>query len=193
LTDARSSHILHRALTINDPLTSAADAADASPDAKELAAEILEALAAARGAAAASGYRNLVGRAVSMTHMHVLATLRARGPMRMSELAEALDVSVANVTGIVNRMEERALVERLRDAGDRRVVIATLSEEGRRVFEEMDRRTHDFFAAVLSHQSVDELTQLRNGMRAVFREAKRAAARKRAEQARDEKKERPNE
>jgi DNA-binding MarR family transcriptional regulator len=181
LTGVRSPDIVHLALTINDPLTSGADA---SPDANELAAEILEALASARAAAAASGYRNLVGRAVSMTHMHVLATLRARGPMRMSELAEALDVSVANVTGIVNRMEERSLVERLRDAGDRRVVIAALSDEGRCVFEEMDRRTHDFFAAVLSHLSVDEMTQLRNGMRAVFREAKRAAARKRAEQAR---------
>ena len=168
-------------------------ATGATPDAKELAAEIIEALAAARGAAAASGYRNLVGRAVSMTHLHVLATLRARGPMRMSELAEALDVSVANVTGIVNRMEERALVERLRDERDRRVVIAALSDEGRRVFEEMDRRTHDFFEGVLSHLSVDEMTQLRNGMRAVFREAKRAAARKRTEQARDEKKGRPNE
>lgn len=190
MTGTRSRDILHSALTINDPLTSEADA---SPDAKELAAEILEALAAARAAAAASGYRNLVGRAVSMTHMHVLATLRARGSMRMSELAEALDVSVANATGIVNRMEERELVERLRDERDRRVVIAALADEGRRVFEEMDRRTHDFFEGVLSHLSVDEMTQLRNGMRAVFREAKRAAARKRTEQARDKKKERPNE
>ncbi len=42
--------------------------------------------------------------------------------MTMGRLAERLDVSLPNVTGIVDRMAERGFVERGRDAEDRRVV-----------------------------------------------------------------------
>ncbi len=43
--------------------------------------------------------------------------------MPMSKLADALDVSVASLTGIIDRMEARGLVERRREPGDRRVVL----------------------------------------------------------------------
>ena len=120
----------------------------------------------------AEGYRNLLGRSVSMTHMHVLATLRAGGPMRMSELARQLDVSLANATGIVTRMEERDLVERGRDPSDRRVVTVALSAAGRDAFGEMDTRSRAFFTNVLRELSPAELSQVRDSMRALFRAAR---------------------
>ncbi len=48
----------------------------------------------------------------------------------MGQLAEDLDVSVASVTGIVDRMERRGLVERERGTGDRRVIMVDLTEAG---------------------------------------------------------------
>ncbi len=48
----------------------------------------------------------------------------------MSRLAELLDVSLSNATGLVDRMEERGLVERVRVPDDRRVVLVRLTAAG---------------------------------------------------------------
>lgn len=60
----------------------------------------------------------------------VLAAL-ARGPRRMSELAECTQTSQASLTGIVDRMEEHGLVDRLRSSEDRRVVEVVATDTGR--------------------------------------------------------------
>ena len=45
---------------------------------------------------------------VSMSQLHVLWLLQHHGAMSMSRLAELLDVSLSNATGIIDRMEEQA-------------------------------------------------------------------------------------
>lgn len=53
------------------------------------------------------------------------------GPKRMSSLAEIAETSQASLTGIVDRLEDRGLVERCRSIEDRRVVHVTLTDAGR--------------------------------------------------------------
>ena len=65
----------------------------------------------------------------------VLASL-SKGPLRMSDLATRAQTSQASLTGIVDRLEERGLVDRVRSAQDRRVVEVAMSDKGR---EEMHR------------------------------------------------------
>jgi MarR family transcriptional regulator, organic hydroperoxide resistance regulator len=55
------------------------------------------------------------------------------GPRKMSELARALFCDSSNVTGIVDRLEERGLVIRESAKGDRRVKLLVLTKEGERV------------------------------------------------------------
>jgi len=50
--------------------------------------------------------------------------------MPMRRLAGALHCDTSNVTGIVDRLEDRALVERRTDPHDRRVKRLVLTEEG---------------------------------------------------------------
>jgi DNA-binding MarR family transcriptional regulator len=69
-------------------------------------------------------------RAVSKTALHVLWSLDAQGPLSMSRLGAMLDCALPNLTGIVTRMEEHGLVERLRDDADRRVVLVRPTERG---------------------------------------------------------------
>ncbi len=64
----------------------------------------------------------------------VLAAL-ARGPRRMTQLAECTQTSQASLTGIVDRMEEHGLVERVRSSEDRRVVEVDVTEAGRHVLD----------------------------------------------------------
>lgn len=77
-------------------------------------------------------------RAISNTHLHVLFLLTTDGPLPMGRLAEQLDVSLPNVTGIVERMVAHGMVERLRDDDDRRLVVIRATAAGSAAVEEID-------------------------------------------------------
>jgi MarR family transcriptional regulator, organic hydroperoxide resistance regulator len=62
------------------------------------------------------------------------------GPRKMSELAQALFCDSSNVTGIVDRVEERGLVQRESAEGDRRVKLLVLTKEGERMRVEITKR-----------------------------------------------------
>src|ERR687887_833322 len=62
------------------------------------------------------------------------------GPRKMGELANALFCDNSNVTGIVDRLEERGLVIREAAEGDRRVKLLVLTEEGEFVRSEITKR-----------------------------------------------------
>ena len=62
-----------------------------------------------------------------------LLSLLSLDPLPMRKLAQKLKCEPSNVTGIVDRLESRGLVERRPDPNDRRVKLAAATEEGRRV------------------------------------------------------------
>jgi DNA-binding MarR family transcriptional regulator len=62
-------------------------------------------------------------------------------PVPMGDLADALHCDSSNVTGIVDRLEERGLVRREVAPGDRRVKMVVVTEEGERVRREITSRS----------------------------------------------------
>jgi len=60
-------------------------------------------------------------------------------PLPMVGAAERLHCDPSNITGIVDRLERRGLVERKTAAGDRRVKQLELTDEGRRVKTKVDQ------------------------------------------------------
>jgi DNA-binding MarR family transcriptional regulator len=61
-------------------------------------------------------------------------------PVPMGDLAAALHCDSSNVTGIVDRLEERGLVRREPAEGDRRVKMLVLTADGERMRREITRR-----------------------------------------------------
>jgi DNA-binding MarR family transcriptional regulator len=61
-------------------------------------------------------------------------------PVPMSSVANVLRCDRSAVTWITDRLEERGYVERRADERDRRVKLLALTEEGKRVREEIRRR-----------------------------------------------------
>jgi len=59
-------------------------------------------------------------------------------PLPMVGAAERLHCDPSNITGIVDRLERRGLVERKSAAGDRRVKQLELTDEGRQVKAKVD-------------------------------------------------------
>jgi len=70
---------------------------------------------------------------LSFAQAHALRMLDPDEPMPMSALAERLFCDASNVTGIVDRLEARGLVERRAYEGDRRVKALTLTQAGAEV------------------------------------------------------------
>ncbi len=61
-------------------------------------------------------------------------------PRPMGELAQQMHCDNSNITGIVDRLTERGLVERRAAAGDRRIKMVALTEAGRKIHDELVRR-----------------------------------------------------
>jgi DNA-binding MarR family transcriptional regulator len=62
-------------------------------------------------------------------------------PKPMGALAQLMHCDNSNMTGLVDRLEERGLVERTQDQGDRRVRLIAATERGCEVRDELIRRT----------------------------------------------------
>ena len=58
-------------------------------------------------------------------------------PMAMNEVAGRMHCDASNLTGIVDRLESRGLIQRQTRAGDRRVKELVLTEKGRHVRSEV--------------------------------------------------------
>ena len=54
-------------------------------------------------------------------------------PLPMNQIANRLHCDASNITGIVDRLESRGLVERSVKLGDRRIKVIALTPEGKRV------------------------------------------------------------
>jgi DNA-binding MarR family transcriptional regulator len=74
-----------------------------------------------------------------------LRQLALHGPMQTSHLAEAVNLSSATVCGILNRLEQRGLVVRERQAEDRRRVLVSLSDAGEDTVDNAPPAMHDSF------------------------------------------------
>lgn len=107
-----------------------------------------------------AGTGRLIRSGVSMTHMHVLWLLQHHGDLPMSRLAELLDVSVSNATGVIDRMEERGLVERVRVADDRRVVLVRIAAGGIAAMDETDAVKADRMRSILARLDPAQLERL---------------------------------
>jgi DNA-binding MarR family transcriptional regulator len=66
-----------------------------------------------------------------------LAVVCERDGVRLSDLAEALRIAPRSATEVADGLQERGLVERTPDPGDRRAVILRPTDEGRRIREEI--------------------------------------------------------
>ncbi|HMJ80737.1 MAG TPA: MarR family transcriptional regulator [Candidatus Dormibacteraeota bacterium] len=116
---------------------------------------------------------------LSVIHLILLTVLEAEGPLSMSRLAEALDVSVASATGIVDRMARRGLVVRRHASDDRRIIMVHLTKRGRTVFGHLEAIRRERLRRALDRLSDDELDGFLRGIIAM----RAAAAQLRADAA----------
>lgn len=104
--------------------------------------------------------RQTSGVDLSPTQLATMATLDRTGPVTLGELAALERVAPPSITRAVGRLVESGLVERLPDAGDRRVTRVALTTAGRHLLEENRSRRNAWLATRLAELDPDELARL---------------------------------
>ena len=72
---------------------------------------------------------------LTVSQFGTLESLYHLGPMSQSDICAKLLKSSGNITLVIDNLERRGLVHRQRDSEDRRVVIVSLTEQGRELIE----------------------------------------------------------
>jgi DNA-binding MarR family transcriptional regulator len=107
----------------------------------------------------------LVEADLSPSQYRLMARL-ALGPSGASGLAGNLAISKPSLTGVVDGLVARALVDRREDENDRRRVALTLTAEGRAALESADRVLERTFAEILAYGSDEAAVVAHQGLTA---------------------------
>ncbi|WP_127573694.1 MarR family winged helix-turn-helix transcriptional regulator [Georgenia faecalis] len=114
---------------------------------------------------------------LTIQQLKVLMILRLEGPLGGKDLAGRLDVSMATVSGLVDRLVKRGMLERRAAPADRRVHLVGLSTEGERTVVELESVGERARALILNEMDVEGLRALARGFAAMAEAVEHVAAR----------------
>lgn len=91
---------------------------------------------------------------VTTNDMHVIEAIGMEGARNMTSVARSLEVTTGTLTIAINSLVKKGYVDRVRSEEDRRVVLISLSEKGRRAY-----LHHRRFHEQMIESVVEELTE----------------------------------
>jgi DNA-binding MarR family transcriptional regulator len=86
----------------------------------------------------------------TIAQYRALVVLASRGPRRIVDLAESLEVAPSTAGRMGDRLVRKGLVRRHRARDDRRVVLVSVTPAGRQVVDEATRRRRALIADILA-------------------------------------------
>jgi DNA-binding MarR family transcriptional regulator len=101
-------------------------------------------------------------RQCGLTHAQfdIIATLGNTPGMSYKELGDKTLITKGTLTGVIERLEQKGLVERERSVDDKRSYYIRLSKQGEQVFREVFPKVIDQGRQVFAHYSEDDFAAL---------------------------------
>ena len=130
---------------------------------------------AARAVTACIEHR-LAARGLTGTQLGVLEALLHKGPLTHRELGRKVLTSAGNMTDVVDKLEARGLVRRVRGTTDRRQVRVELTAAGQAMIEQVFPRHAVDIARAMSGLDRDQLRTLGTLLRTLGMAATQTAA-----------------
>jgi len=112
--------------------------------------------------------QSLAREGLTVPRAHLLWELHHRGPSTQRVLAEALDVSPRNITGLVDGLVASGFVTREPHPTDRRATLVSFTEHGARTAKEMDEGREQLAELLFSGMSDKQFDGLVEGLGAVL-------------------------
>ena len=95
--------------------------------------------------------KNLERINLGSTEYSILRYLTEEGNMPMVQMANNIMVTQGWITGLIDSMEKRNLVERTRSKDDRRVIELNITKEGSKVFERAKKVHMEYITNCIKH------------------------------------------
>ncbi|CAB5079376.1 hypothetical protein D3OALGB2SA_358 [Olavius algarvensis associated proteobacterium Delta 3] len=99
----------------------------------------------------------------------VLRSLASNGPISSAQLSRELYVTPSNITGIIDRLEKKGLVQRVRKEGDRRVALITLTQAGEQLSSQLPDPIEIKLISALSDLESKKIADLRGALKLMLR------------------------
>ena len=101
---------------------------------------------------------------VTANDMHVIEAVDMEGARNMTSVAKTLGVTTGTLTIAVNSLVKKGCVERVRSEEDRRVVLISLSEKGRKAYLHHQRFHEQMIEAIVEELSAEEQVVLEKAL-----------------------------
>ncbi len=105
---------------------------------------------------------------MTIPQVKTLLFLEQAGPERMGGIARHLGTALSATTGIVDRLVERALVDRQSDPADRRAVVCSLTPQGREAARDFWRIAPERIHPVLDLLNPEQLSMATQALEAIL-------------------------
>lgn len=93
---------------------------------------------------------------VTTNDMHVIEAIGLDTAKNMTSVAKTLEVTTGTLTIAVNSLVKKGYVDRVRSEEDRRVVLVSLSDKGKKAYLHHRKFHEDMIEAVVSEMSEEE-------------------------------------
>lgn len=97
---------------------------------------------------------------LSVLQIQTLMFIHKNNKTTMSAIAENFQIELPSATSLITKLSDQKLVTRLDDPNDRRLVLITLTEEGKSLLERAMRERRRKLENILSYLSSQEKVQL---------------------------------
>ena len=97
---------------------------------------------------------------ISNNDMHIIEQVGIEEPRNMSTVASKLMVTVGTLTTAVNSLVKKGYIDRVRSEKDRRIVLLSLTEKGRKAYDHHRRFHEGMIDALMSDISEEEANVL---------------------------------
>lgn len=111
---------------------------------------------------------------LTITQLKSLFFINFEGHSNSKMLAQALNVTPPNVTGIIDRLVEQGLVSREENPENRRMQLLKVTEKGVTLLSELNEQSVNRFSGILAQLSTDDLSALNRGLSALIETAERS-------------------
>jgi len=109
---------------------------------------------------------------ISINDMHIIDAIGIKDPKNMGTVAKTMAVTMGTLTTAINNLVKKGYVTRVRSAEDKRVVLISLTEQGKKAYYHHKDFHEKMVLAVLKGLNVEEteaLTKALTKLQAFFR------------------------
>ncbi len=102
---------------------------------------------------------------LTIPQINALKILYSKKKMKLTELSQEMKLANSTVSGIVDRLEQQGLVERVRSNEDKRIVYLILSPKTDDIKDDIHDTVNEYLGSLVSKGSEEEINDVVKGLK----------------------------